>query len=92
MAVIATIILNMQFKENNIPNIGSIKFDRRKEHLHLLTADIPKLNSILTKSICEGTYNVPEFYFESGDVAFVDDTQRAFVYNADSDTWTEWDI
>ena len=72
-----TIILNMVFDDENKPDIGSIKFDR-------------KLNSVLTRAVCIGTYNADKFYFQSGDVAIVDDTQRAFVYNADSDSWTEW--
>ncbi len=87
-----TIILNMVFDDENKPDIGSIKFDRYNENLHLLGADVGKLNTVLTRSACIGTYNAETFYFKSGDVAIVDDTQRAFVYNADSDSWTEWDI
>ena len=85
-----TIILNMVFDDENKPDIGSIKFDRYNENLHLLGEDISKLNSVLTRAVCIGTYNADKFYFQSGDVAIVDDTQRAFVYNADSDSWTEW--
>ena len=85
-----TIILNMVFDDENTPDIGSIKFDRYNENLHLLGADVGKLNTVLTRSACIGTYNAETFYFKSGDVAIVDDTQRAFVYNADSDSWTEW--
>ena len=85
-------ILNMNFNENNVPDFGSIAFDRYGENLHLLSTDISKLNSVLTRAVCIGTYNADTFYFQSGDVAIVDDTQRAFVYNADSDSWTEWDI
>ena len=85
-------ILNMNFNENNVPDFGSIAFDRYGENLHLLSTDISKLNSVLTRAVCIGTYNAGTFYFQSGDVAIVDDTQRAFVYNADSDSWTEWDI
>lgn len=87
-----TIILDMIFNDTNIPDVGSIKFDRYKENLHLLDADVNKLNSVLTRQVCTSTYGVDEFYFKSGDVAIVDDTQRAFVYNADSDSWIEWDI
>lgn len=82
----------MNFPDDNTPDFGSIVFDREKEILHLLNADISKLNSVLTKANCLSNYNVKNFYFQSGDVAIVDDTQRAFVYNADSDSWTEWDI
>ena len=85
-----TIILNMVFDDENKPDIGSIKFDRYNENLHLLGEDVDKLNTVLTRTVCIGTYNADKFYFQSGDVAIVDDTQRAFVYNADSDSWTEW--
>jgi len=85
-------IFYMNFPDDNAPDLGSIVFDRDKEMLHLLGDDVPKLNEILVKSVCENNYGVKNFYFQSGDVAIVDDTQRAFVYNADSDSWTEWDI
>ena len=85
-------IFYMNFPENNTPDLGSIVFDRYKENLHLIAVDIPKLNNILTLTICKNVYGISNFYFQSGDVAIVDDTQRAFVYNADSDSWTEWDI
>lgn len=85
-------ILNMNFPDDTNINVGSIAFDRYNENLHLLGEDISKLNSVLTRTVCIGTYNADKFYFQSGDVAIVDDTQRAFVYNADSDSWTEWDI
>ena len=87
-----TIILNMVFDDENTPDIGSIKFDRYNENLHLLGEDVDKLNTVLTRAVCIGTYHTETFYFKSGDVAIADDTQRAFVYNADSDSWTEWDI
>lgn len=83
-------ILKMNFPDNTAIDIGSIAFDRYGENLHLLSTDISKLNSVLTRAVCIGTYNAGTFYFQSGDVAIVDDTQRAFVYNADSDSWTEW--
>lgn len=85
-------ILNMNFPDDTNINVGSIAFDRYNENLHLLGTDVGKLNSVLTRAVCIGTYNAGTFYFQSGDVAIVDDTQRAFVYNADSDSWTEWDI
>ena len=85
-------ILGMLFAEDNFPDIGSIRFDRYGEHLHLASVDVDKLNDTLTREVCVGTYNVPTFYFTSGDVAIVDDTQRAFVYNSDLDTWTEWNV
>ena len=85
-------ILNMNFPDSTNLNIGSIKFDRYGENLHLLSTDISKLNSVLTRAVCIGTYNAGTFYFQSGDVAIVDDTQRAFVYNSTSDSWHEWEI
>lgn len=85
-------ILNMNFPDDTAIDIGSIAFDRYGENLHLLGTDVNKLNSVLTRTVCIGTYNAETFYFKSGDVAITDDTQRAFVYNADSDSWTEWDI
>ena len=85
-------ILKMYFADDNYPDIGSIKFDRYGEHLHLASVDIDKLNDILTREVCVGTYNVSTFYFTSGDVAIVDDTQRAFVYNSTLDEWTEWNV
>ena len=87
-----TIILNMVFDDANKPDVGSIRLDRYGENLHLLGTDVDKLNTVLTREVCTGTYNAEDFYFKSGDVAIVDDTQRAFVYNADSDSWTEWNI
>ena len=85
-------ILKMYFADDNFPDFGSITFDRHGENLHLLGVDVGKLNSMLTRAVCIGTYNANAFYFRSGDVAIVDDAQRAFVYNSGSDSWTEWDI
>ena len=86
------IILNMRFSDNANIDVGSINFDRYEENIHLLGTDVDKLNTVLTREVGIGTYNAETFDFKSGDVAIVDDTQRAFVYNADSDSWTEWDI
>ena len=85
-------ILNMKFSEDNLPDFGSIEFDRWGENLHLAGVDVDKLNDILTREVCIGTYNADRFQFQSGDVAIVDDTQRYFVYNSYLDTWTEWNI
>ncbi len=83
-------ILNMKFSEDNLPDFGSIEFDRWGENLHLAGADVDKLNDVLTREVCIGTYNADRFCFQSGDIAIVDDTQRYFVYNSYLDTWTEW--
>lgn len=81
-------ILKMYFADDNYPDIGSIKFDRWGENLHLAGADVDKLNTVLTSANI-ATYGA-EFYFMSGDMAIVDDTQRFFVYNSYLDSWTEW--
>ena len=82
----------MYFPDNNYPNVGSIAFDRYGENLHLAGVDVDKLNDILTRETCIGTYNADKFYFQSGDIAIVDDTQRFFVYNSYLDSWTEWNV
>ena len=83
-------ILNMKFSEDNLPDFGSIEFDRWGENLHLAGVDVDKLNDVLTREVCIGTYNADRFCFQSGDIATVDDTQRYVVYNSYLDTWTEW--
>lgn len=85
-------ILGMNFADNNYPDFGSMKMDKRNEYLHLINDDISKLNGLLTRSVCVGTYGADRFTFDSGDVAIVDDSQKAFVYNSTLDAWTEWDI
>lgn len=85
-------ILGMNFPDDTAIDVGSIAFDRYGENLHLAGVDVDKLNSVLTREVCIGTYNAGTFYFQSGDVAIVDDTQRFFVYNSYLDTWTEWNI
>ena len=86
------IVLNMVFDADNCPNFGSIRLDGNGEYLHLLGVDIDKLNTVLTKAICIDTYHADRFPFQSGSIAFADDTQRAFVYNEVSDSWHEWEI
>lgn len=81
-------ILGMNFEDNNCPDFGSIAFDR-EGNLILLGADIHKLNNLLTRAICVGTYNVPTFYFQSGDMAYAVDTSRLFMYDASTDAWIE---
>ena len=49
-------ILGMNFADNNYPDFGSITFDRHGENLHLLGVDVGKLNSMLTRAVCIGTY------------------------------------
>lgn len=85
-------ILGMNFPDDTNIDIGSIAFDRYGENLHLASVDVDKLNTVLTRSTCIGTYNAGTFYFQSGDLAIVDDTQRFFVYNSALDCWTEWNV
>ena len=85
-------ILGMTFDSSNVPDFGSMVMDKRNEYLHLLGADIDKLNEILTRNVCVGEYGAEKFSFDSGDVAFADDVQRAFIYNSVSDQWHEWEI
>ena len=85
-------ILNMNFNENNTPNFGSIAFDRSERNVVLMRTDISKLNSMLTRAVCIGTYGAGTFYFRSGDLAYVPDTQRLFMYESTSDTWHEQEV
>lgn len=85
-------ILGMNFPDDTNIDIGSIALDRWGENLHLADVDIDKLNGILTREVCIGTYSAGSFYFQSGDIAIVDDTQRFFVYNSYLDSWTEWNV
>ncbi len=86
------IMLNMLFDNDNMPELGSIQFDKYTENLHLLGVDVDKLNTVLTRTVCVNTYNVDVFPFQSGDIAFADDTGRIFIYNSVSDRWHEWEI
>lgn len=81
-------ILGMNFPDDTDIDVGSIALDRYGENLHLAGVDVDKLNTVLTRANI-ATYGA-EFYFQSGDVAIVDDTQRFFVYNSYLDSWTEW--
>ena len=80
-------ILEMNFADNNYPDFGSIKMNKKNGYLHLLSADIGKLNDLLTRAVCVGTYGVGEFSFDSGDIAVVDDASMSYVYNATADHW-----
>lgn len=81
-------ILGMNFADNNYPDVGSIsKADDGT--LILAEQDIPKLNNILTRAVCVGTYNVPVFGFNTGHVAFCPNASRAFMYESTDDEWYE---
>ena len=81
-------ILGMNFADNNYPDVGSIsKADDGT--LILAEQNIPKLNNILTRAVCVGTYNVPVFGFNTGHVAFCPNASRAFMYESTDDEWYE---
>lgn len=77
----------INFNDNNYPDLGSITADESGD-LILLSADISKLNDILIKENISKNYGV-EFPYKSGDIAFVTDATRIFMYENSSDTWYE---
>ena len=77
----------INFNDNNYPDLGSITADESGD-LILLSADISKLNDILTKENISKNYGV-EFSYKSGDIAFVTDATRILMYENSSDTWYE---
>ena len=81
-------ILGMLFAEDNFPDIGSIK-KADDGTLILKEQDIPKLNNVLTRAVCVGTYNVPVFGFNTGHVAVCPKASRAFMYESTDDEWYE---
>ena len=85
-------ILNMNFPDDTNINVDSIAFDRYNENLHLLGTDVGKLNTVLTRAACIGTYNAGTFYFQTGDIAYTVDTSRLFMYESSTDTWIEQEI
>ena len=82
----------MNFPDNTDIDVGSIAFDRSERNVVLMSTDISKLNSMLTRAVCIGTYGAGTFYFRSGDLAYVPDTQRLFMYESTSDTWHEQEV
>jgi hypothetical protein len=84
-------ILKMNFPDDTDIDVGSIAFDREGD-LILLGADMYKLNTLLTRAVCIGIYNVDTFYFQTGDIAYTIDTSRLFMYESTNDTWIEQEI
>lgn len=82
-------ILGMNFPDTVNIDIGSMEMDKHNQNLHLLAADILKLNSVLTRSVCIGDHHADTFSFQTGDVAVVDNAPMRFVYNSTSDRWYE---
>ncbi len=82
-------ILDMYFPDDNYPDIGTICIDKDDGNLLLLSEDMHKLNGILTRSICIGTYGGGVFPFKMGDTAFVIDLLKMFVYDSKNDCWLD---
>ena len=61
----------------------------KKQKMILKEQDISKLNNVLTRAVCVGTYNVPVFGFNTGHVAFCPNASRAFMYESTDDEWYE---
>ena len=53
--------MGMEFESGSVPDFGSMVMDKRNEYLHLLGADIDKLNEILTRNVCVGEYGAEKF-------------------------------
>lgn len=85
--------LGMMFDTATAPNFGSI-MKTRDNDLTALAADIPKLNSALTRAVCEPLMEIGTFTIVSGDVCFIADwktaeSAKAYMYEGSSDTWYE---
>ena len=85
--------LGMVFDTATAPDFGSI-MNTRDSDLTALAADIPKLNSTLTRAVCEPLMEVGTFPIVSGDVCFITDwktseSAKAYMYEGSSDAWYE---
>ena len=87
--------LGMLFNEGNVPDFGSIEQDSSSGSLFLLAEDIPKLNSMLTKT-ASASYlqNGSVFTFDTGDKAYIidwlsEETGSMYVYHSGTDHWYE---
>lgn len=83
-------IFDMNFKSGQEPDFGSIEMSERFREFTLLAADIPKLNSTLTRANCVPKLeNGSMFSVQSGCNAVVADAPAVWRYHAMSDTWYE---
>ena len=85
--------LGMVFDTETAPDFGSI-MNTRDNDLTALAEDIPKLNSTLTRAVCEPLMEVGTFPIVSGDVCFITDWKTAesakvYMYEGSSDAWNE---
>ena len=87
--------LGMLFNEGNVPDFGSIEQNSISGSLFLLSADIPKLNSLLTETAAASYLkNGSSFPFHTGDMAYVIDwltegTGSMYIYHSITDHWYE---
>ena len=85
--------LGMIFDSSTAPDFGSICQSTSTEYI-LLAADISKLNSALTSTVCTPLLAAGTFNVQSGALAFVANWKTAsaakvYMYEKSSDTWYE---
>lgn len=85
--------LGMAFDTETAPDFGSIT-NTRDGDLTALADDIPKLNSTLTREVCEPLLEVGTFSIVSGDICFIadwktEDSAKAYMYEGSTDAWYE---
>lgn len=87
--------LGMLFNEGDVPDFGSIEQDSISGSLFLLSEDIPKLNSMLTKTAAASyLVNGSSFPFHTGDRAYIidwltEETGAMYIYHGSTDHWYE---
>ena len=87
--------LGMTFYEGNVPTFGSIEANPNGHHIFLLSEDIPKLNSTLTKTACTPYLaDNSAFSFHTGDLAYIldwitEETGSVYMYHNGTDHWYE---
>lgn len=82
-------IFGMNFKTGQEPDFGSIEMSAFREFT-LLSADVPKLNSTLTRANCTPKLESGSlFSVPSGCNAIVADAPAVWRYHKKSDTWYE---
>lgn len=77
-------LLGMLFDTATAPNFGSITINKHGEY-SLLSADVTKLNTLLTRQNCGNVFNVA-----AGSVALVLDSSEIYMYHAGTDQWYKW--
>jgi len=89
------IMLEMLINENSVPDFGSIERDPVSHSLFLLAEDIPKLNTMLTKTAAVSYLeNGSSFTFCTGDKAYVidwltEESGSMYIYHSGTDHWYE---